>query len=373
MNPLKKLQTFGQSVYMDEIRRGMMSDGYLQTLIDRDGLRGVTSNPAIFQKAIADSNDYDDAIAQAAKQGHSTDKIYEDIVIQDIQDAADLFRPMYDESDGKYGYVSLEVSPKLANDTEGTLKEARHLWQRLDRPNVFIKVPGTKEGLPAITTLISEGINVNVTLLFGLERYRDVAWAYVEGLEQRANAGHDIKRVASVASFFLSRIDVMLDPMFDDIAAQDSSNAELAKSLKGTVAVANAKLAYQIYKDVFGSDRYKALETKGARVQRLLWASTSTKDPSYKDTMYVEPLIGAETVNTMPTNTLDAYRDHGEPANTIENNVQEAQATLDNVKKLGINMDDITQKLEDEGVEKFIKPFESLMQTLDDARTKAPA
>ncbi|MCA9837269.1 MAG: transaldolase [Trueperaceae bacterium] len=370
MNPLKKLNDFGQSVYMDEIKRSMMHDGYLKTLIERDGLRGVTSNPAIFEKAIAQSNEYDSAIADLAAQGKSTAEIYEDIVIQDIQDAADLFRDLYDANEGRYGYVSLEVAPDLANDTEGTVKEARHLWQRLGRPNTFIKVPGTSAGLPAITTLISEGINVNVTLLFGLERYRDVAWAYVEGLEKAAASGKDISRIASVASFFLSRIDVMLDPMFDELAAKGNATA---KNLKGKVAIANAKLAYQIYKDVFGSDRWQALANQGARVQRLLWASTGTKNPDYSDVMYVEPLVGQDTVNTMPTSTLDAYRDHGNPADLIEDSVDEAKQVLAEVARLGINMDEITQTLEDEGVDKFIKPFNSLMKTLDEARSKAPA
>ena len=371
MNPLKKLQDYGQSVYMDEIRRSMMHDGYLKTLIERDGLRGVTSNPAIFEKAIAQSNEYDDAISKAASQGNSVEQIYEDTVVQDIQDAADLFRALYNENDGKYGYVSLEVSPKLAHDTQGTIEEARHLWKRLDRPNVFIKVPGTAEGLPAITQLTGEGISLNVTLLFGLERYRDVAEAYIAGLEQRANAGESIERVASVASFFLSRIDVMVDKMLDEKA--QGEHAELAKRLRGNIAIASAKQAYQIYKEVFGSERFEALKAKGARPQRVLWASTSTKDPSFKDTMYVEALIGPETINTLPTDTLDAYRDHGEPAERIEDGADEAAQQLKDLKKLGIDLDDITQKLEDEGVDKFIKPFDSLMNTLKEAVEKAPA
>lgn len=373
MNPLKKLQDFGQSVYMDEIRRSMMSSGYLQTLIDRDGLRGVTSNPAIFQKAIADSDDYDETIAAAHKKGTSVDQMYEDIVIEDIQNAADLFRPLYDVNDGKYGFVSLEVSPKLAFDTEGTLEEARHLWQRLGRPNVFIKVPGTEAGLPAVTQLIKEGVNVNVTLLFGLERYRNVAEAYIKGLEERAENGQDLKNVASVASFFLSRIDVMVDKKLDEIVEQGGDKAERAARLKGKIAIANAKMAYQIYKEMFASDRFKALEAKGARPQRVLWASTSTKDPSYSDVMYVEALIGPNTINTMPVETLDAYRDHGEPAARLEDGLDEAAQQLEDLKTLGIDLDDITEKLEAEGVEKFIKPFESLIKTLREAAEKTPA
>lgn len=373
MNPLKKLQDFGQSVYMDEIRRSMMSSGYLQTLIDRDGLRGVTSNPAIFQKAIADSDDYDEVIAAAHKKGTSVDQMYEDIVIEDIQNAADLFRPLYDANDGKYGFVSLEVSPKLAFDTEGTLKEARHLWQRLGRPNVFIKVPGTEAGLPAVTQLIKEGVNVNVTLLFGLERYRDVAEAYIKGLEERAGNGQDLKNVASVASFFLSRIDVMVDKQLDEIVEQEGDKAERGARLKGKIAIANAKMAYQIYKEMFSSERFKALEAKGARPQRVLWASTSTKDPSYSDVMYVEALIGPNTINTMPVETLDAYRDHGGPAPRLEDGLDEAAQQLEDLKTLGIDLDDITEKLEAEGVEKFIKPFESLIKTLREAAEKTPA
>ncbi len=372
MNPLKKLQDFGQSVYMDEIRRSMMTDGYLQELIERDGLRGVTSNPAIFQKAIADSDDYDEAIRAAHGKGTSVDQMYEDIVIEDIQNAADLFRPLYDANDGKYGFVSLEVSPKLAYDTEGTLTEARHLWQRLGRPNVFIKVPGTEEGLPVITTLIAEGVNINVTLLFGLGRYRDVAEAYVKGLEKRAEAGEPLKNVASVASFFLSRIDVMVDKKLDALV-EDGDGAEQAAQLKGKIAIASAKQAYQIYKEVFTSERFKALEAQGARPQRVLWASTSTKDPTYSDVMYVEALIGPDTVNTLPVDTLDAYRDHGEPAARLEDGVDEAAQQLESLRDLGIDLDEVTEKLEAEGVEKFIKPFESLMNTLREAAEKTPA
>lgn len=373
MNPLKKLNDFGQSVYMDEIRRSMMHDGYLKALIEHDGLRGVTSNPAIFEKAIAQSEDYTQAISELAAQGKSTAEIYEDLVIQDIQDAADLFRPLYDANDGRYGYVSLEVAPDLAYDSEATIKEARHLWQRLGRPNTFIKVPGTAVGLAAISELISEGINVNVTLLFGLERYREVAWAYVAGLEKALADGKELSRIASVASFFLSRIDVILEPIFDKFVEAGGAQAETAQSLKNQVAIANAKLAYQIYKEVFSSERWQTLEARGARVQRLLWASTGTKNPKLSDVMYVEPLIGKNTVNTMPIPTLDAYRDHGEPAERIEEDLDKAKQVLADVAKLGINMDEITQTLEDEGVDKFIKPFSSLMKTLDSAREKTPA
>jgi transaldolase len=361
MNPLKKLQDFGQSVYMDEIRRSLLDDGSLKDMIARDGLRGVTSNPAIFEKAIAGTSDYDSAIAKLAAKGKTVAEIYEDLVIEDIQRAADLFRHIYDDSDGRYGYVSLEVSPKLAHDSEGTIKEARHLWQRLARPNTFIKVPGTEAGIAAIEQLIAEGINVNVTLLFGLERYRQVALAYLTGLEKRLEHGQEISRVASVASFFLSRIDVMLDPRLEAKAPE----------LKGKIALANAKMAYQIYLDLKATAQYQQLADKGARPQRLLWASTSTKDPSYSDVLYVEPLIGADTINTMPTDTLDAYRDHGDPAARIEQGLEEAQAQLARMADLGIDMDEVSRQLEDEGVNKFVKPFESLMATLEKAIQQA--
>jgi transaldolase len=362
MNPLKQLNDFGQSVYMDEIRRSMLA-GQLAKLIEDDGLHGVTSNPAIFEKAIAQTEDYKEAIVSLVKQGKGVEAIYETLVIEDIQKAADIFRKQYDNSDSKYGYISLEVSPELAHDTAGTVAEARHLWQRLDRPNVFIKVPATKAGLSAIRTLISEGINVNVTLIFGLERYREVTEAYIAGLEARAAKGESIERVFSVASFFLSRMDVLLDPMLEKANLKD---------LMGKSAVANAKVAYSMYQDIFGSARWQALAKKGARPQPLLWASTSTKNPAYQDTMYVEPLIGENTINTMPTDTMNAYRDHGKPASRITEGLAEAKAVLAQIAEAGIDLDKATQQLEDEGVEKFIKPFKSLMNTLKEA-VKVPA
>ncbi len=373
MSSVKRLQEFGQSVYLDEIRRSWLTDGTLSGLIDADGLRGVTSNPAIFQKAIGESEDYDDAVEDLARRGVEVPQAYEDLVVSDIRAACDLFRPTYDASDGRFGYVSLEVSPYLAHDTDGTLREARHLWQRLDRPNAFIKVPGTRAGLPAIRQLISEGINVNVTLLFGLERYREVTEAYLAGLADRLAAGRTVERVASVASFFLSRIDVMLDPMLERIAGQGGPRAETAKRLHGEMAVASAKQAYVIYQEVVGGERYRALQRQGARSQRLLWASTSTKNPGYSDVKYVEPLIGPDTINTMPRATLDAYRDHGEPAARITDDADAYAAKLRSLGDIDIDLGEITQALEDEGVDKFIKPFDSLMATLKDALGKAPA
>jgi transaldolase len=355
MNPLKALTEFGQSVYLDEIRRSMLTNGYLQTLIERDGLRGVTSNPAIFQKAIAESGDYDEALAQM--RGRPVADVYEELVIHDIGAAADLFREMYEASDGEHGFVSIEVSPALARDTEGTLEEARRLWQRLARPNVFIKIPGTAEGLPAIQACLEEGVNINVTLLFSLERYRAVAEAYVAALEARLERGEDVRGVASVASFFLSRIDVLADKLL-------AEKGEAGRALKGKIGVASAKRAYAIYQEVFGSPRFARLKALGARPQRLLWASTGTKNPAYSDVMYVEPLIGPDTVTTLPTETLDAYRDHGQPAARLTDGQDEAAAQLAALESLGVSLDSVTEQLEAEGIDKFVQPFESLMATL---------
>jgi transaldolase len=287
-----------------------------------------------------------------------------DITQRDVQSAADEFRPLYDRTDGKDGYVSLEVNPHLAHDTNGTLQEARRLWGALNRPNVFIKVPATVEGLPAIRQLIGEGINVNVTLLFGLPRYRQVAEAYIAGIEARSSQGKAVKHVASVASFFVSRMDALVDPLLQPIVAQGGRTADVAKEALGQVALASAKMAYQIYKEIFGSDRFKSLAAQGARVQRLLWASTGAKNPDHSDVKYVEALIGPDTVNTAPVETLDAYRDHGDPQARLENNIADAARILKRLPELGINIDKVTQQLEDEGVAKFNKPFDKLMETL---------
>ena len=367
-NPLQKLEDFGQSPWLDFIRRHLITSGELQRLIDEDGLKGVTSNPAIFDKAIEGSDDYDEAIRALANQNKSVEEIYQNITVEDIQWAADVFYPLYEKVDGKDGYVSLEVNPHLARDTDGTLAEARRLWKTAGRPNIFIKVPATKEGLPAIQQLLSEGINVNVTLLFGLPRYEEVAEAYIAGLEERAKKGEPIARVASVASFFLSRIDVLVDPRLEKMMAGGGDQATAAKNLHGQVAVASAKMAYHHYKRIFGQDRFKALADKGARPQRVLWASTSTKNPDYSDIKYVEPLIGPNTVNTMPMETLEAYRDHGNPAPRLEEGVDEAAAVLQRLPELGIDLKQVTQQLVEEGIEKFNKPFDSLLNTLDKKR-----
>jgi transaldolase len=369
-NPLKQLGLLGQSIWLDYIRRDLIASGELRRLIKEDGLRGMTSNPAIFEKAIVESRDYDDDIRAMALKGDGIETIYAALSQRDVQSAADEFRPLYDSMDGKDGYVSLEVNPHLARDTNGTLKEARQLWTALNRPNVLIKVPATAEGLPVIRQLISEGISVNVTLLFGLPRYRQVAEAYIAGIEARAAQGKPVKHIASVASFFVSRIDALVDPLLEKPRAQGGQEAYLDKKVQGQVAIASAKMAYQIYKEIFGSARFKKLAAQGARTQRLLWASTSTKNPSYSDVKYVEALIGPDTVDTAPPETLDAYRDHGEPKARLEQGVDEARWVLDQLPEVGISIDDVTQKLEDEGVEKFNQPFDKLMAAL--AQRSAP-
>jgi transaldolase len=368
-NPLQKLSSLGQSVWLDLIRRSMLTPGgEMQKLIENDGVRGVTSNPAIFEKAINGSSDYDNEIRALGKQGKNTTEIYESLAIDDVGRAADYFRPLYDSTKGGDGFVSIEVSPKLANDTDGTIAEARRLWKALNRPNIMIKVPGTKAGLPAVRQLLREGINVNITLLFAVDRYEEVLEAYIAALEDRVKEGKPVDRIASVASFFLSRIDTLLDPQIVKIAEAGGPKADVARGLPGTIAVANAKVAYQKYGIVTGTERWKKLTAKGARPQRLLWASTSTKNPKYSDTMYVEPLIGADTVNTMPMETVDAYRDHGKPAARITDDLTGAQRQLAQLKEIGLDLAAATKQLEDEGVKKFVEPFEKLLASLDTKR-----
>jgi|SRR5665213_2257733 len=363
-NPLKKLAALGQSVWLDYIRRDLIRGGRLQSLIDDDGLRGMTSNPAIFERAIAQSQDYDAEIHALGSQCKCADEIYDALSIRDVQDAADVFRKLYVESEGGDGYVSLEVNPHLAHDTQGTIDEARRLWAALDRPNVLIKVPATLESLPAITQLIGEGINVNVTLLFSVPRYRHVAEAYLAGLESRAQKNLALAPVASVASFFVSRIDVLVDSMLEKIAIWGGKDAETARNLRGKAAIASAKMAYQTYKELFNGPRFKHLSVEGARPQRLLWASTGTKNPDYSDIKYVESLIGAQTVNTVPMETLDAYREHGDPQPRLETYLAEAESNLAGLSAFGIDLDAVTRRLENEGVTKFNEPYEKLMGIL---------
>ena len=367
-NPLLKVQEFGQSIWQDYIQRSIILSGELKQLIEEDGIRGVTSNPSIFDKAIGGSRDYDGDIRAMALEGKSIEQIYRFLTVRDVREAADCFRSLYDRSEGKHGFVSLEVNPHLAHDENGTLREARELWKALDRPNVFIKVPATIEGLSCIRRLISEGINVNVTLLFGLPRYREVADAYISGLEDRIAQGKPIDRVASVASFFLSRIDVLVDSLLEKIIKNDTEKSGPAEKCRGQVAISSARQAYQQYKQIFQDKRFQKLAGQGARPQRLLWASTSTKNPDYDDVKYVEALIGPDTVNTLPQETIKAYRDHGDPAPRLEQDLVAAADVLENLITLDINIDKITQELEDQGIEKFNKPYDSLMETLEKKR-----
>jgi transaldolase len=360
-NNVKQIHSFGQSIWLDFIDREIIASGKLQKLIDEDGVRGVTSNPAIFEKAITSSADYDNDIVELSKTTDDNEQLFFGLAVKDIQQAADLFKGVYDESKSEDGYVSLEVSPFLALDTEGTAKQAEQLWKKVDRKNVMIKIPGTQPGLAAIRQSIAKGININVTLLFGLERYEAVTEAYISGLEDHLAAGHEIGHIASVASFFLSRIDVIVDPLLE---------AKGEKALVGEVAIASAKKAYEIYKRVFSGPRWEKLAAKGAQKQRLLWASTGSKNPAFKDTKYVEALIGPETVDTVPLETVDAFRDHGIAANTLEGGLAEATATLAKLKGLGIDLDAITQQLEDEGIEKFNKPFEKLLNAIEEQKSK---
>ena len=324
----------------------------------------MTSNPAIFEKAILESDAYDADIRALALRGATPQHIFEALSVQDVGEAADVFRPVYESTRGSGGYVSLEVNPHLAHDAAATIIEARHLWGALDRPNVLIKVPGTAEGLPAIRQLISEGINVNVTLLFGLPRYREVIDAYLSGIEARLGRNEPVEKIASVASFFVSRMDTLVDPQLEKIIAEGGAKAPLARELRGHIAVANSRQAYRIYREVFESERFKRLAARGAPVQRLLWASTSTKNPEYSDVKYVEELIGPDTINTMPLSTIDAYRDHGDPGWRIGQDAAAAAATLAQLAGLGIDMERVTQQLEEEGDRKFCEPYDKLMATL---------
>ena len=366
-NPLKDLLKFGQSVWLDYIRRDLFTTGELKRLIEEDGLRGMTSNPAIFEKAITDSKLYDDVLHSLAGKNLSGTAKFEAVAIRDIQDAADALRPVFDSSKGRDGYVSLEVSPYIARDTQKTVDEARRLWKAVGKPNVMIKVPGTAEGLPAFQQLTSEGFNINVTLLFSQQVYEQIAEAYVAGLEQFSASGGDVSKIASVASFFISRIDSSIDKIVEARLKTSKDPAEQAqlKSVQGKVAIANGKLAYQSYLKIFGSDRWKKLAAKGAKTQRVLWASTSTKNPAYSDVMYIEELIGQDTVNTIPPSTLDAYRDHGQPKQRLTEHIDEARKVMETLPKLGISMKEVTDKLTDDGVKSFSEAFDKLLQAIE--------
>jgi len=360
-NPLKKLETLGQAIWLDYIRCDLITSGKLKLMIKEDGLSGITSNPSIFEKAIAESNMYDNDIREIALKENDIQVIYETICLRDVQNAADEFKTVYEKTGGKDGYVSLEVNPHLAHDTVGTIKEARRLWASLNRPNVLIKVPATDEGIPVIRQLISEGINVNVTLLFALKRYREVTEAYIAGITDRIDKGKSVKNITSVASFFLSRIDAVIDPKEADFVALGGEQAHFATKIRGQVAISSAKVAYKIYQKIFESEEFTKL---GALPQRLLWASTSPKNPDYSDIKYVEALIGPNTVNTLPLKTLEAYSDHGEPVSLLKENVEQASMVLSELSEVGIDFNEITNKLEDDGVQKFSAAYDQLIKAL---------
>ena len=355
MSKLERLHEIGQSVWLDFIRRSFMETGGMQELIDL-GVRGVTSNPSIFEKAIAQSDDYDEQLARLAEEGKSTREIYEALVIEDIQRACDLFMPVFEASGGDDGYISLEASPSLANDTQATIEEVAHFHSAVDRPNLMIKIPATEAGYPAIQEMISRGVNINITLMFSLEQYDRVAEAYLSGLEAYDDAGGDVSEVASVASFFVSRVDNKVDPLLDDIGEA---------SIRGQIGIANAKMAYQRFRETFSGARWQALEAKGARLQRVLYGSTSTKDPAYSDTLYVDNLIGPHTVNTLPRETIEAFLDHGTVARTVDKDLDEARAALAKLDEVGIDLDQITDELLEEGLKKFADAFDGLMNSIE--------
>jgi transaldolase / glucose-6-phosphate isomerase len=363
-NPLKGLLAFGQSPWMDYIRRDLLTGGGLQKMIDNDGLRGMTSNPAIFEKSIAGSKDYADIIEAPESKKLDAKSVFEKIAIRDVQDACDIFAAVYKESKTRDGYVSLEVSPTLASDTQATVEEARRLWKAVNRPNVMIKVPATKEGIPAIRTLLAEGFNINITLLFAQSAYEQVAEAFLSALEERAKKGLDISHIASVASFFVSRIDTLIDGKIDEMLKTEKDSGKRAKleSIHGKIAIANAKLTYKKYQELFGGPRWKALSAKGAQTQRLLWASTSTKNPKYRDVIYVEELIGADTVDTIPPATFDAFRDHGKLRPSLTEDVPGAEKIMATLADVGISMKEVTDKLVVDGVKLFADAFAQLLE-----------
>jgi transaldolase len=380
-NPLQKIQDCGQSIWMDYLDREVIESGQLKEMIETYGISGVTSNPAIFEKAIADNKIYDADIEAGIREGKSVEEIYESLVFEDIRNACDILRPVYEKSEGKNGYVSIEVSPHLARDSQGTIEEARRFFQTIGRDNVMIKIPGTAEGLMAIKQVISEGINVNVTLLFAVKSYVKAAWAYIEGLEARVEAGKPINNIASVASFFVSRIDTKVDKLVDqrlnNIGPENVSIQNPLAEMKGKIAIANAKVAYQKHKEIIHNERWQALEKEGGKGQRLLWASTSTKNPNYSDVMYVDELIGPYTVNTLPIKTIKACADHCQPApNRIETDLNHAYRLVASLGRPDVNIDlqEVMAELLEEGIDKFVQPFDSLMQSLESkVKELAPA
>jgi len=370
-NPLLEIKHHGQSIWMDNLTRDLIQSGELKRLVENQGISGITSNPSIFEKAIANNVIYDPDIEAGIRANKPIQEIYESLIFTDIRNACDILRPIYEASDGLDGYVSIEVPPTISRDTARTIQETRRYYQQIDRPNVMVKIPGTQEGLPAIAQATQEGININVTLLFSVDSYVEAAWAYIRGLEARLVAGQDIHKISSVASFFVSRIDSKVDEQIDAKLAQgmDDRNREVRlQKVRGNVAIANAKIAYQKYKEIIGSDRWQALAKQGANVQRLLWASTSTKDPTYSDVMYVDSLIGPDTVNTLPPDTIKACADHCSVANRLEADGDDAYRLIESLKDpdIHINLDQVMHELLAEGIDKFIQPFQSLMRSLED-------
>jgi len=366
-NPLLQLKTQGQSVWYDTIDRGQLVSGLFKRLLDEDGIVGVTSNPTIFQKSISHGDAYDEQMTQLIKQRKSTNEIYEALVIKDITTVADMLGPIYDRTNRQDGFVSLEVSPDLAHDTERSLSEARRFWQLVDRPNLMIKIPATPEGIPAVQQALTEGININITLIFSLDSYREVADAYISALEDRNAEGKDISHIASVASFFVSRVDTLVDQLLEDKikTTSDSAEQQKLKSLEGKAAIANARLVYQEFTRIFHTPRFETLKHSGAHVQRPLWASTSTKNPAYRDVLYAEELIGPDTVDTMPLETIENFRDHGRVSRTVENDIQQAKDVFASLEKVGIHYDQVTKQLQDEGVQKFADSFHELFQGVE--------
>ncbi len=372
-NPLIELKKLGQSIWLDNIRRDDILSGKLKKLIDEDGISGETSNPTIFEKAIAgNAADYADAMRELIRAGKNAREIYDALSIADVQMACDVFRPIYEATHGADGYVSIEVSPHLAHDTAGTIADAQRLFQAVNRPNVMIKIPGTRAGIPAIEECLYAGVNVNITLLFAVEAYEEVAWAYIRALERRAAEGKPIDRLASVASFFVSRIDTLTDKLLDEkiAATSDATRQAKLRALQGKAAIANAKIAYQSFKRIFADARFATLRARGARVQRPLWASTSTKNPNYPDTLYVDALIGPDTVNTLPPETIDAFRDHGTPRLTLEENLDDALQTLRDLASVGIALSAVTRQVLDEGIVRFQQSFDQLLASIERRMTK---
>ena len=368
-NRFIQLKALGQSIWLDDIDRGQLRSGLFVRLIDEDGLSGATGNPTIFEHSITHSSTYDEQMQHLLRESKSSQEIYEALAMTDVKTVADLLRPTYDRTDGQDGFVSIEVSPYLAHDTQATLGEVRRFWHTIDRPNLMVKIPSTPAGVPAIRQALTEGININITLIFSLENYGQVAEAYLDALEERSSRGQDIRHMASVASFFVSRVDVLVDNLLQDkMKTVDASEQQKLEALKGKTAIANARLAYQEFKQLFSGPRFAALKPRGARVQRPLWASTGTKNPAYRDVMYIEELIGPDTVNTMPLTTIERFHDHGRVRLSIEDQLPEAKAQLVALAGVGINYDQVTRQLQEEGVQKFVDSFHTLFGCIDNKR-----